>query len=122
MNKRLKIEIDKKFRIYRQDIEAILTRDPNGNYLAGREYLIKERTRKMTALARKIKARLEKSPKLTQDELLGSYIHMALNRVLPDQQRASELIIYHLLADYYKGKSARNQGQAKLPQNKENII
>jgi lantibiotic biosynthesis protein len=117
LNKRLKIEIDKKFRVYRKDIEAILTGDPKRNYLEGREYIIKERTSKTTALARKIKVWLEKSTRLTQDDLLGSYVHMALNRVLPDQQRASELVIYHLLADYYKGKSARSQGQAKLKQN-----
>jgi hypothetical protein len=41
-------------------------------------------------------------------ELLASYIHMMLNRIMTDQPRMHELVIYDFLARYYKSMIARN--------------
>ncbi|TWV99784.1 lantibiotic dehydratase [Chitinophaga pinensis] len=42
----------------------------------------------------------------TWDELLSSYIHMFLNRMLSSNQRKHELVIYHFLSKYYESRVA----------------
>ena len=42
----------------------------------------------------------------TWDELLSSYIHMFLNRMLSSNQRKHELVIYHFLNKYYESRVA----------------
>ena len=40
-------------------------------------------------------------------QLLGSYIHMLLNRYFRSNQRAQETVVYDLLWTYYKSKYAQ---------------
>ena len=49
------------------------------------------------------------------NNLLGSYIHMAMNRLFIGRQRTHELVIYHYLTKYYASAMAR-QRQLNLPQ------
>ncbi|SFN53187.1 thiopeptide-type bacteriocin biosynthesis domain-containing protein [Chitinophaga sp. YR627] len=42
----------------------------------------------------------------TWDDLLSSYIHMFLNRMLSSNQRKHELVIYHFLSKYYESRVA----------------
>jgi thiopeptide-type bacteriocin biosynthesis protein len=54
-------------------------------------------------------AQLEAQQKLevVYDQLLGSYLHMLLNRLLPTQPRLHELVLYDFLLRYYRSQQAR---------------
>jgi thiopeptide-type bacteriocin biosynthesis protein len=41
--------------------------------------------------------------------LVGSLIHMTINRLFPSKQRAYELVLYHCLAKYYDSQRARHR-------------
>lgn len=45
------------------------------------------------------------------DHLMGSYIHMFLNRILLSNQRKQELVIYHFLNKYYESRVAMQKKQ-----------
>lgn len=49
-------------------------------------------------------------------QLLGSYIHMLLNRYFRSNQRAQETVVYDLLWTYYKSKYAQEKFNKKKPQ------
>jgi hypothetical protein len=41
------------------------------------------------------------------DQLVGSYVHMHINRLMPTNQRLHELLIYDFLARHYQSAVAR---------------
>ena len=45
----------------------------------------------------------------TYYSLIGSIIHITLNRIFPSHQRKHELVVYHFLARYYESQKARIQ-------------
>lgn len=42
-------------------------------------------------------------------DLLGSYLHMFLNRVFEENQRYHEMVLYHMMWYHYKSEIARNE-------------
>lgn len=54
-----------------------------------------------------IAAKLSGGLEIPLDQLLGSYIHMHVNRAFRSQQRFYELVCYDFLFKYYKAKSFR---------------
>jgi len=61
---------------------------------------------------------LQQAGKLTPplNNLLGSYIHMTVNRIFKSKQRLHELVIYDFLWNYYKSEIARRKyNQPKNP-------
>ncbi|NLR78318.1 lantibiotic dehydratase [Chitinophaga eiseniae] len=63
------------------------------------------------ARSRKIKELLQETGTRGNDDLLSSYIHMFLNRILLSNQRKHELVLYHFLHRYYESRLAIAQKQ-----------
>lgn len=109
MNKRLKVQIDRKFRNERKTIIAIL----NGNETMDNDYaalysLIKQRSEKNKGIIEKLHAIKSKNQlEMDFNNLISSYIHMMLNRIFKSNPRLNELIIYSLLFRFYKSEIAR---------------
>ncbi|MBW8684461.1 lantibiotic dehydratase [Chitinophaga rhizophila] len=59
----------------------------------------------------RIRAAISDIPFSLRDNLLSSYIHMFLNRMLSSNQRKHELVIYHFLSKYYDSMVAMQKQQ-----------
>lgn len=91
-DKSLKIELDKKYRDLRTEINDVLE---NKNYLKERKL-----EKYFSALMHQISLLKRNNLSISQTKmqsLLADLIHMHLNRLFNDQQRQQELVIYHLL-------------------------
>lgn len=49
---------------------------------------------------------------ISKDRLMGSYLHMTMNRWFRSKNRICELVVYHCLDKYYKSALARNLSRA----------
>ena len=56
----------------------------------------------------RIRAGLSQGPtEVALDDLLGAYLHMLLNRLLPTEARLHELVLYDFLHRHYQASLAR---------------
>ncbi len=110
MDRGLKAQIDKKFRLERKKIEDILNKTFGKNNIKPFLEPIVERAENFKNIAEKI-LQLDKNRSLHNsiNELLSSYIHMHVNRLFKSRQRQHELIIYDFLYRYYKSVIARQK-------------
>ena len=89
---------------YRKSHEAIF--DQSGSYVE----LMAERSNQMRVAVDRIqKFFTSVDTNTTYYSLIGSIIHMTLNRIFPSHQRKHELVVYHFLARYYESQKARIQ-------------
>lgn len=103
--KQSRLEVDKKFRKYRAQIEWALSTDRSGNkQFRG----IFDRSKFIRPVAGELLT-LEKRQLLdvTIPELVRSYVHMSLNRLIPHTQRLHEMIIYDFMCRYYSSLKSR---------------
>lgn len=103
VDKKLKHQLDKKYRKHKDKIKSMcnMTIDSSNlvNILVGNAGLIQ--------VADKIlKMHEENQLNISPFDLLKSYVHMSLNRLLPAKQRTYELMIYNFLFREYKSKRA----------------
>ncbi len=103
IEKPAKLQIDKKYRQYRQDIEQLFGSRSNGHF---REFtgIVDTRSKNILPVASEI---MDKKDKNTIQNLLRSYIHMHLNRLFPHSQRLHEMVLYDFMYRYYKSERAR---------------
>jgi thiopeptide-type bacteriocin biosynthesis protein len=101
-----------RFRQERRLLETLFCpgQPPEGHLALGLAALA-ERSRRISPWLRSMGA-LEESGKLTTtlEDLLGSMIHMSVNRLLMSSQRAQEMILYDFLVRIYASRLAR-EGQ-----------
>lgn len=115
--KGLRVLLDKRFRTLRQDVELNMDRanDEESDIKLIWDFLTEKTTRAQPYMD-KIRALHEKNELDTDFEgLMGSLIHMLLNRLFKSQQRTHELVVYDLLHAYYKSMLAR---RGKAPKEK----
>ena len=94
-NKKLKKQIDAKFRISEKIIEQTM------NEINLYSEILYERYLKIKPLAISIKLKIEKKVLL---DLIASHIHMHINRVIKSNARMHELVIYGILEKFYRKK------------------
>ena len=99
VDKGLKLQLDGKYRQFRPAIEAALACPP-------------EPPAALQALAASIRAGVAAHPAhVALEPLLGSYLHMLLNRLLPAEARLHELVLYGFLARHYQSQAAQQRRQ-----------
>ena len=102
MNQDLKSQLDKKYRIFRNDIEQ---------WVASKDDNFAEIHQNFEAQIRSILA--EMITKINNHEhyarILSSHIHMLVNRSISSNQRLHELLIYDFLYRYYRSALARER-------------
>ncbi|WP_298542110.1 thiopeptide-type bacteriocin biosynthesis protein [uncultured Aquimarina sp.] len=100
MNKGLKKQLDKKFRNEHDKIKSFLNfeRETDADYAPIIDVLA-EKSKHSEVLIRKILSVVSK-PEL--DDMMGSYIHMLMNRLFRSKNRLHEMVIYDLLYRTYK--------------------
>lgn len=127
MNRFLKSQLDDKFRKERILIENSLNSSmENECIISNLISNIKIYKEAITPISEKI---LEFSSnnnlEIPIGSLIGSYIHMAMNRIFRSKQRVHELLLYDFLFRYYKSTTAREKSAEKrlleLDSNKKSI-
>ncbi|MBO9732521.1 MAG: lantibiotic dehydratase [Chitinophaga sp.] len=105
--KPLLLQLNNKYRDDMREISSIL--DPAQDAANNLE----EAVSFFATRSQQIKAHLPTLTPAQRDDLLGSYIHMFLNRMLLSNQRKHELVLYHFLSRYYESMLAIAKKQLK---------
>ena len=102
--KGLKIQLAKKNRELRKDMEAMLDEKKELKSIPPLlKAILKEKAQlDQTIISEIIELNKQKKLQIDFNELLQGYIHMTLNRIFITKQRVSELVIYDLLCKHYK--------------------
>lgn len=103
VDKPMKLQMDKRFREYRKKIESILSSETSEEYVPFFESIQHK--------SEQIKESIAQIKVLKSDNTLKKYlsdtIHMTVNRVIADNQRFHELIIYDFMYRYYQAELAK---------------
>lgn len=102
----LQVQLNTKYRKYMRQISSILDKQQD----AAND--IEEAIALLQTRSLNIRKAIYNAPVEKWDELISSYIHMFLNRMLLSNQRKHELVIYHFLSKYYDSRMAILKQQA----------
>jgi len=123
LDKTVRTQLNNKYRDNRKMIDAMLKGGPElAPDWEPLMTILSEKNRGLQPVAAEILALFNTGPQeVSLRELLGSYIHMMLNRIITTDARTHELVIYDFMARYYKSQVARD-GETKpaddsLPEN-----
>lgn len=99
-------QLNDKFRIFRKDIERVLSTRAD---FSACENILQARREQIRCVGIRIKEILEseKMPIPDLDEILSSFQHMTMNRWFCAQNRLHELVIYDFLSKYYESMQIR---------------
>jgi thiopeptide-type bacteriocin biosynthesis protein len=111
INKSLRDQLKVKYRDERKTIGIVLDRGQDDE--SEMKSLFELLTRKSQAIRPSVNAifKLEQKGRLRPllNDLVGSYIHMMLNRLFRSKQRVHELVIYDFLWNFYRSDLARRK-------------
>lgn len=115
MNKHLNKQLDKKYRVQKQDVIAILDGKWDQNHeLSPLMELLDAKSSIVKPLVDEIKFKsMDDKSAVPMSNLLGSYTHMFINRFFKSRQRLYELVIYDFLSRTYRSQIAREKAFKK---------
>ena len=107
--KPLNLSLNDKYRSLKQELFQVFAEQPEPFIAKGRKILL-QRAYQRKPVVKKIQSVLRRKNQ-TADILLGSYLHMFINRLFETDNRKYELILYHLLMKYYTAAAAMQQNK-----------
>ncbi|NCD70027.1 lantibiotic dehydratase [Mucilaginibacter agri] len=105
--KNLKLSLDRKYRILKDEIAALL--HPDSLYYE--TLRLTQHRIKLFDMVWKIVRLCDKFSHERKVQLAADLIHMHLNRLFAEQQRTQEMIVYHCLLKHHRTIQARNNQQ-----------
>ncbi|MEL6305942.1 MAG: thiopeptide-type bacteriocin biosynthesis protein [Bacteroidota bacterium] len=111
MSRPLKKQLDDKYRKERAGIEQFMqfTAAEEPNYIPILE-ILNETQKLISPIANEILELAHKDAlQMPKNNLMGSYIHMLMNRLFKSKNRLNEMVCYDFLYRYYRTKRARNK-------------
>lgn len=111
VNKELKIQLDKKYRIENQNINNILKKEQNtSSKLKSLFDILDIKSENTSLLTDQIINTIQSNgSQISINNLLSSYIHMLMNRLFKSKQRLHEMVVYDFLFRYYKSELAKQK-------------
>jgi lantibiotic biosynthesis protein len=108
----LREQVNAKFRSNRSRIEHIMNKkNDSESSLQPLIAILNEKNSAMESTAVSLKELIDKGQaEVPLFDLLGSYIHMLVNRVVASKARLHEMVLYDFLYRYYKGMLAQGAG------------
>lgn len=124
MSRPLKKQLDDKYRKYRAKIDAFMVFQAGDNPDYGPILEVLERKkRNITLVANAVlKHRDEKTLEVPLNDLMGSYIHMLMNRLFRSRNRMHEMVCYDFLYRYYRSAIARKKKGKNAIGNRKEIV
>jgi thiopeptide-type bacteriocin biosynthesis protein len=109
VNKTLEVQLGVRYRRSSRELEALLTAPETApEVLQEALAAFTRHGARLRAVAGKLRqAEQAGALTMTLGELAGSYLHMHVNRLLPEEQRAHELVLYEFLGRLYRSRLAR---------------
>ncbi|KAF2328048.1 thiopeptide-type bacteriocin biosynthesis protein [Flavobacterium ginsenosidimutans] len=114
LDKRLKDQLDAKFRAEREKIKRMLNGE-NGDF----QSRLKLKSRHISSDIADLKLRLGRDEQI---KILASYIHMSCNRLFRGSQRKHEFVLYHFLWKHYRSEVGRANHHSKSPKSNESLL
>ncbi|HZI12847.1 MAG TPA: lantibiotic dehydratase [Myxococcus sp.] len=113
VDKRFEEQLATRYRKESRALEALLRATPadGGPWRPGLEILQRRAGRLAPVAGALRRAGAEGRLTVPVEALAGSFLHMHVNRVLPADQRAQELILYDFLSRLYRSRQARMKTQ-----------
>ena len=110
MDKSLKLQLDKKYRTHRQAIhDMLILQDPANEFYPLVEALQDRSAHHASAVTTLLVAHQANELPLPLTDLLRSYVHMLVNRLIPSQARFHELVLYDFLYRQYRSEIAQGK-------------
>lgn len=111
LNRFLKKQLDQKFRSNRAKVNDIMDRSKDeANSLKPLLDILNKKSADLQSVADRILAAThENGAEKRRDDLMGSYLHMMINRMFKTKQRLHELVLYDLLSRTYRSSLARKK-------------
>ncbi len=108
-------QLSNKYRNEKKEISTVLNRnlDKDNEMLPLFELLNTKSELSQKAIAGILNAKTKNELNIPLDNLLGSLIHMMLNRLFRSKQRLHEMVLYGFLFRYYKSEIAKLKYQKK---------
>ena len=105
VDKALKMQIDQRFRDNRQVIERLLNKESQDTH----EFadLFREIGRTYAGIEEFLEEVIGKKTESELNRYLSDMIHMTVNRIISDNQRTHELVMYDFLYRYYHAEVAK---------------
>lgn len=100
-------QFNTKYREHKKTIEAVLKDSITDDNFLSLYLPLKKSTGQLEPLAEAIIKKTERRKDITVDSLIGSYIHMMLNRLFRSKNRKHELVLYDFMRRYYESEMAR---------------
>jgi len=116
MNRFLKGQIDEKYRKEKGLIENALNPivENNNSTISNILPLLETYKETISPLSEEIlELKFNNRLDVSLENLMGSYIHMTMNRIFRSNQRVHELVLYDFLFRYYKSTIARQKSNEK---------
>lgn len=111
INKGLRDQLKTKFRNERESIATVLDRSQDeGNEIKLLFDILAEKSKALEPLVEEILDLHQKEqlrPPL--NDMMGSYIHMMLNRLFKSKQRVHEMVIYDFMYNHYRSELAKQK-------------
>lgn len=112
MNKALKKQLDKKFIAYKDTIANFMTlQEDNENELSELIKIINHKSHRSVPYIKDIKGHIKTSE---LNPMIGSMIHMTMNRLFRFKNRLYEMVIYYFLLKHYKMVIGRRTYKSEL--------
>lgn len=107
--KEYKIQLDKKFRNNRQAIEETIINQPD-SWMALYSAIIQHKSQALQPIVKLLlKMETQQELEVPLKSLLGSQIHMMINRLFRSKQRIVEMVLYDMLERYYSSTVAKSK-------------
>lgn len=105
-----KRQLGDKFRVERKQLEAILNGHENNALLDLARPALENRYSRLRTIADQFRVLVKtRELQVPLEHLIGSFVHMHINRLLRSNQRAHEMVIYDFLCELYEKESAREK-------------
>jgi len=102
-------QFNTKYREHKKTVEAILKESITDANVLSLYLPLKKYVRQLGPITQTIKRKSEKRKDISIESLVGSYIHMMLNRLFRSKNRKHELVLYDFMRRYYKSELARGK-------------
>ncbi|MDW3191843.1 MAG: lantibiotic dehydratase [Cytophagales bacterium] len=113
VDKKLRLELDLKYRKYQQEIHQMLVADEKDK-TTGFEKITTQRFEAIQKIVNEMQIRHSGRIEDWQPGLVGSLIHMSVNRLVTSRQRFYEMILYYFMVKHYKSRVARMNKMKKV--------
>ncbi len=111
----LKTLMGSKFQDYKEKMELVLNRGKDADSEIKPLFeVLEEKTRNTNEIISQVIAITNEDQTKLFNHYLPSYIHMQLNRIFKSKQRLHEMVIYTMLAMYYKGEIGKRKFAKQL--------